>query len=104
MNINIKTSLDREQIELNVTVRKMCVAKETNTTPKAMAAICLQIRWYIINDVIYDVTRAGFAALEWREAGEDGNRPGDAEAGGPPTGSPAAGQRRSPQPAAPQQE
>lgn len=47
--------------------------------------------------------RASLAALEQREAGEDGNHPGDAEAGGPPTGPPAAGQRRSPQPAASQQ-
>lgn len=80
------------------------VAKEVNTTPKVMVAIWLQITWYIINDAFCDAIRAGFAALEWWEAGEDGNRPGDAEAGGPPTGPPAAGQRRSPQPAAPQQE
>lgn len=93
-----------QRTNLNVTERKMCVAKETNMTPKVMDSICLKIKWFIINDVFYDAIRAGFAALERREAGEDGNRPGDAEAGGPPTGPPAAGQRRSPQPAAPQQE
>lgn len=71
-----------QRTDLNVTERKM----------------------FIVNDVFYDAIRAGFAALEQREAGADGNRPGDAEAGGPPTGPPAAGQRRSPQPAAPQQE
>lgn len=45
--------------------------------------------------------RAGVAAFERGEARKDGNRPGDAEAGGPPTSPPAAGQRRGPQPAAP---
>lgn len=47
--------------------------------------------------------RTGIAAFERGEAREDGNRPGDAEAGGPPTGPPAAGQRRGAQPAAPKQ-
>lgn len=44
--------------------------------------------------------RTGIAAFERREAGEDGNCPGDAEAGGSSTSPPAAGQRRGPQPAA----
>lgn len=44
--------------------------------------------------------RTGIAAFERREAGEDGNCPGNTEAGGPSTSPPAAGQRRSPQPAA----
>ncbi len=44
--------------------------------------------------------RTGIAAFKRGEAGEDGNRPGDAEAGGPSTSSPAAGQRRGAQPAA----
>lgn len=47
--------------------------------------------------------RPGVAAFERREAAEDGNRPGDAEAGGPPTSPPAAGPGGGPQPAAPQQ-
>lgn len=45
--------------------------------------------------------RTSVAAFERGEAREDGNRPGDAEAGGPPTSPPAAGQGRGPQPAAP---
>lgn len=45
--------------------------------------------------------RTGVAEVEWGEAGEDGNRPGDTEAGGPPASPSAAGQRRGPQPAAP---
>lgn len=45
--------------------------------------------------------RTGAAAVERREAGEDGNRPGDTEAGGPSASPPAASQGRSPQPAAP---
>lgn len=77
--------------------------------PKVMTALLSQLKWHIIQKVfVIDPTlflggRASLAALERREAGEDGNRPGDAEAGGPPAGPPAAGQRRSPQPAAPQQ-
>lgn len=58
---------------------------------------------FFIDSTLFFLGRASLAALERREAGEDGNRPGDAEAGGPPAGPPAAGQRRSPQPAAPQQ-
>lgn len=45
--------------------------------------------------------RTCVAAFERGEAREDGNRPGDTEAGGPPTSPPAAGQRRGPQSAAP---
>lgn len=45
--------------------------------------------------------RTGVAEVERGEAGEDGNCPGNTEAGGPPTSPPAAGQRRGPQPAAP---
>ena len=45
--------------------------------------------------------RTGVTAFKWGEAREDGNHPGDVEAGGPSTSPPAASQRRGPQPAAP---
>ena len=54
-----------------------------------------------LNSSIPPPGRTGIVAFEWGEAREDGNRPGDAAAGGPPTSPPAAGQRRGPQPAAP---
>lgn len=53
------------------------------------------------NPLMASPGRTGVAAFERREAREDGNCPGDTEAGGPPTSPPAAGQRRGPQPAAP---
>lgn len=45
------------------------------------------------NQSIHPLGRTGVAAFEWRKAREDGNSPGHSEAGGAPTGPPAASQR-----------
>lgn len=100
------TPLDREQIWMCNSVKGRCSVELHASNSRCRSKHDPKGHLYLISSVFVwcnpSAGRAGLAALERWETGEDGNRPGDTEAGSPPTGPPAAGQRRSPQSAAPQ--